>query len=59
MCFPTLVDIRIACHELALPPKLTRGYFWGFTLYGPDHYSGTADELVELAKTNPRQLQAA
>jgi pyruvate dehydrogenase (quinone) len=55
---PALVDVRTARHELALPPKLTHGQINGFTLYATRTIlSGGADELVELAKTNIRQLE--
>jgi pyruvate dehydrogenase (quinone) len=53
-----LVDVRTARHELALPPKLNYGQIKGFTLYATRTIlSGSADELVELAKTNLRDLE--
>ena len=56
---PALVDVRTARQELALPPKLTYGQIKGFTLYATRTIlSGGGDELVELAKTNLRELAA-
>ncbi len=52
-----LVDVRTARHELSLPPKLTYGELKGFTLYATRTIlSGGGDELIELAKTNLREL---
>ncbi len=54
---PALVDVRTARHELSLPPKLTYGEIKGFTLYATRTIlSGGGEELVELAKTNLREL---
>ena len=54
-----LVDVRTARQELALPPKLTYGQLKGFTLYATrEILSGDGEELVELAKTNLRELAA-
>jgi pyruvate dehydrogenase (quinone) len=56
---PALVDISTARHELSLPPKLTYGQVKGFTLYATRTIvSGGGEELIELAKTNLRQLEA-
>ncbi|ONH26626.1 ubiquinone-dependent pyruvate dehydrogenase [Pseudofrankia asymbiotica] len=56
---PALVDVHTARHELALPPKLTYGQMKGFTLYATRTIvSGGGDELVELARTNLRDLDA-
>ena len=56
---PALVDVRTARQELALPPKLTFGQIKGFTLYATRTIlSGGGEELVELAKTNLRELAA-
>ena len=56
---PALVDVRTARQELALPPKLTFGQIKGFTLYATRTIlSGDGEELVELTKTNLRQLAA-
>ncbi len=54
---PALVDVHTARQELALPPKLTFGQIKGFTLYATRTIlSGGGEELVELAKTNLREL---
>ena len=54
---PALVDVRTARYELSLPPKLTYGEIKGFTLYATRTVlSGGGEELVELAKTNLREL---
>ena len=56
---PALVDVRTARHELALPPKLEYGQLKGFTLYATRTIlSGAGNELIEIAKTNLRQLEA-
>jgi pyruvate dehydrogenase (quinone) len=56
---PALVDVRTARQELALPPKLTYGQIKGFTLYATRTIlSGGGEELVELTKTNLRELAA-
>src|SRR6202042_2056809 len=52
-----LVDVRTERYELSLPPKLTYGEVKGFTLYATRTVlSGEGKELVELAKTNLREL---
>jgi pyruvate dehydrogenase (quinone) len=54
---PALVDVRTDRYELSLPPKLTYGEVKGFTLYATRTVlSGEGKELVELAKTNLREL---
>jgi pyruvate dehydrogenase (quinone) len=54
-----LVDVHTERLELSLPPKLTRGQIKGFTLYATRTVlAGEGTELVELAKTNLRQLAA-
>jgi pyruvate dehydrogenase (quinone) len=54
---PAPVDVRTDRHELALPPKLTYGEIKGFTLYATRTIlSGSGDELIELARTNLRDL---
>ncbi len=54
---PAVVDVRTERHELSLPPKLTFGEIKGFTLYATRTIlSGGGDELVELARTNLRDL---
>ena len=55
---PALVDVRTVRHELSLPPKLTFGEIKGFTLDATRTIlSGEGHELVELAKTNLRELE--
>jgi pyruvate dehydrogenase (quinone) len=54
---PALVDVRTARHELSLPPKLSYGQIKRFTLYATrTTFSGEGEELIELAKTNLRDL---
>jgi pyruvate dehydrogenase (quinone) len=54
---PALVDVSVARHELSMPPKLSYGQLKGLTLYATRTVlSGQGDELIELAKTNLRQL---
>jgi pyruvate dehydrogenase (quinone) len=56
---PALVDVHTARYELSLPPKLTSGQIKGFTLYATRTIlSGGGEELVELTKTNLRELEA-
>ncbi|HUN37843.1 MAG TPA: ubiquinone-dependent pyruvate dehydrogenase [Trebonia sp.] len=56
---PALIDISTARHELSLPPKLSYGQLKGFTLYATRTIlSGGGNEIVDLAKTNLRQLEA-
>jgi pyruvate dehydrogenase (quinone) len=54
-----LVDVHTARLELSLPPKLTYGQIKGFTLYATRTVlAGEGNELVELAKTNLREVAA-
>jgi len=54
---PAVIDIVTAPQELSMPPKLTFEQIKGFTLYATRTIlSGRADEIVELAKTNIRDL---
>jgi pyruvate dehydrogenase (quinone) len=56
---PALVDVATARYELSLPPKLTYGEIKGFTLYATRTIlSGGGEELVELTKTNLREVEA-
>jgi pyruvate dehydrogenase (quinone) len=56
---PALVDIRTDRQELSLPPKLEAAQIKGFTLFAARTIlSGQGGELVELARTNLRQLDA-
>jgi pyruvate dehydrogenase (quinone) len=55
---PALVDVHTARYELSLPPKLTYGEIKGFTLYATKTIlSGGGEELIELARTNLRELE--
>ena len=55
---PAVVDVRTDRNELSLPPKLSYGQIKGFTLYATRTIlSGQGNELVELAKTNLRELE--
>jgi pyruvate dehydrogenase (quinone) len=55
---PALIEVATARHELSLPPKLTYGQLKGFTLYATRTVlSGGGEELVELTKTNLRELE--
>ena len=52
------MDVRTARQELSLPPKLTYGQIRGFTLYATRTIlSGQGSELIELTRTNLRQLE--
>jgi pyruvate dehydrogenase (quinone) len=54
---PALVDVHTARQELSIPPKVTLEQAKGFTLFAMRTIlSGGGDEIVELAKTNLRQL---
>ena len=54
---PALVAVRTDRHELTLPPKLSYGEIKGFTLYATRTIlSGEGEELIDLAKTNLRDL---
>jgi len=55
---PALVDVRTARQELSLPPKLTYEQIKGFTLFATRTVlSGEGSELIELAKSNLRELE--
>jgi pyruvate dehydrogenase (quinone) len=54
---PALVDVRTNRQELAIPPKITLEQAKGFSLFAlRTVLSGGGDEILELAKTNLRQL---
>jgi pyruvate dehydrogenase (quinone) len=54
---PAVIDIVTARQELSLPPKITIEQVKGFTLYATRTIlSGRADEIVEIARTNLRDL---
>jgi pyruvate dehydrogenase (quinone) len=51
-------DVRTARQELSLPPKVTFEQAKGFTLYATRTIlSGGGDEILELARTNLRELR--
>jgi pyruvate dehydrogenase (quinone) len=54
---PALIDVLTARQELSMPPKVTLEQIKGFTLYATRTIlSGGGDEIVELARTNLRDL---
>jgi pyruvate dehydrogenase (quinone) len=54
---PAVVDVHIARQELSIPPKITFEQVKGFTLFGMRTIlSGEGTELIEIAKTNLREL---
>jgi pyruvate dehydrogenase (quinone) len=54
---PALVDVHVARQELALPPKITLEQAKGFGLFAMRTIlSGEGDQIIEVAKTNLRQL---
>jgi pyruvate dehydrogenase (quinone) len=54
---PALVDVHTARQELSIPPKITLEQAKGFSLFAMRTIlSGQGDEIIELAKTNLRQL---
>jgi pyruvate dehydrogenase (quinone) len=56
---PALVEVVTVRQELSLPPKLTYGELKGFTLYATRTIlSGGGEQLVELTKSNLRELEA-
>ena len=55
---PAVVDVITARHELSLPPHITAEQASGFALWATRSVlSGRGDQIVELAKTNLRQLE--
>jgi len=54
---PAVVDVHVARQELSIPPNITSTQAKGFALYATRTIlSGAGSEIVELAKTNLRQL---
>ncbi|MFH5878865.1 ubiquinone-dependent pyruvate dehydrogenase [Arthrobacter sp. NA-172] len=54
---PALIDVRTARQELSIPPAVNAEQVKGFTLYAiRTVLSGRGDELIDLAKTNIRQI---
>jgi pyruvate dehydrogenase (quinone) len=55
---PAVVDVLTARQELSLPPKLSVEQIRGFSLYAARTVlGGHADEVIELARTNLRELE--
>ncbi|CAM5452252.1 Thiamine pyrophosphate protein domain protein TPP-binding protein OS=Tsukamurella paurometabola (strain ATCC 8368 / DSM / CCUG 35730 / CIP 100753 / JCM 10117 / KCTC 9821 / NBRC 16120 / NCIMB 702349 / NCTC 13040)OX=521096 GN=Tpau_0284 PE=3 SV=1 [Tsukamurella paurometabola] len=56
---PTLVDVAVARQELSIPPNVTLKQAKGFSLYATRTIlSGRGDELVDVVKTNLREIRA-
>lgn len=54
---PALLDVTTERQELSMPPSVTAAQAKGFTLYAiRTVLSGKGDELLDLARTNWRQL---
>lgn len=54
---PALVEVMTEPQELSIPPSITLDQMRGFTLYAARSiFSGNGDEVVQLAKSNLRQL---
>lgn len=54
---PALIDARVDRQELSLPPNITLEQLKGFTLFAARTIlSGRGDEIIELTKSNLRQL---
>jgi pyruvate dehydrogenase (quinone) len=54
---PALIEVMTERQELSIPPNVTLDQMRGFTLYAARSiFSGNGDEVVQLAKTNLRQL---
>jgi pyruvate dehydrogenase (quinone) len=54
---PALLEVMTEPQELSIPPNVTLDQMRGFSLYAARSiFSGNGDEVVELAKTNLRQL---
>jgi len=54
---PALVDVHVARQELSIPPKITLEQAKGFGLFAMRTIlTGEGDQIIEVAKTNLRQL---
>jgi pyruvate dehydrogenase (quinone) len=54
---PAVVEVMTVRHELSIPPEITAEQAKGFTLWATRSIlSGRGDEVVEVARTNLRQL---
>jgi pyruvate dehydrogenase (quinone) len=55
---PALIEVMTERQELSIPPNITLDQIRGFTLYAARSiFSGNGDEVVQLAKTNLRQIE--
>ena len=55
---PAVVDVVTARHELSIPPRVTARQAGGFALWASRSVlSGSGDQVVDLARTNLRQLE--
>jgi pyruvate dehydrogenase (quinone) len=54
---PALIEVMTARQELAIPPQVSLGQATGFSLWATRSVlSGQGDEVLEVARTNLRQL---
>ena len=54
---PALVEVMTARQELSIPPRISVDQAKGFTLWATRSIlSGRGDEVLEVAKTNLREL---
>jgi pyruvate dehydrogenase (quinone) len=54
---PAVIEVMTARQELSIPPGITAAQAKGFTLWATRSIlSGGADEVIEVAKTNIREL---
>jgi pyruvate dehydrogenase (quinone) len=54
---PAVIEVMTARQELSIPPAITAAQAKGFTLWATRSIlSGGADEVIEVAKTNIREL---
>jgi pyruvate dehydrogenase (quinone) len=54
---PALLDVVVEGQELSIPPKITAAQVKGFALFAlRTVMSGRGDELIDLARTNFRQI---
>ena len=54
---PAVIEVMTARQELSMPPRISAGQAKGFTLWATRSIlSGRGDEVLEVARTNARQL---
>jgi pyruvate dehydrogenase (quinone) len=54
---PAVIEVMTARQELSIPPRISADQATGFTLWATRSVlSGRGDEVLEVAKTNIRQL---